>query len=116
MILFQWSLGSTRDVFFPLNLSLGSGEYIFHGLALVLGKLFIHILVGEYTSLVGRDCSGDVAIMDGYLLLVEAGYVCTQGFRSMLKDFVEIIRGFLQAPTARKLLYELVNEGRKGAN
>ena len=47
MILFQLSLGLTRDIFFPLDLSPGSGEYIFHGSSLVLGKLFIQITVGE---------------------------------------------------------------------
>ncbi|KAF2581441.1 hypothetical protein F2Q68_00005188 [Brassica cretica] len=43
-----------------------------------------------------------------------AGYVASEGFRPMLEDFVETIRGFLQVPAAGELFYELVAENSKG--
>ncbi|KAF3512117.1 hypothetical protein F2Q69_00007098 [Brassica cretica] len=48
------------------------------------------------------------------LALVFAGYVASEGFRPMLEDFVETIRGFLQVPAAGELFYELVAENSKG--
>ncbi|KAF2575701.1 hypothetical protein F2Q70_00002733 [Brassica cretica] len=74
----------------------GSGQDIFHCLALILGKLLIEVPVGEQASLESRDGSGDAASGNGHLLLIEAGYVASQGFLPMLEDFVEAIIGLLQ--------------------
>ncbi|KAF3563205.1 hypothetical protein DY000_02014351 [Brassica cretica] len=74
----------------------GSGQDIFHCLALILGKLLIEVPVGEQASLESRDGSGDAASGNGHLLLIEAGYVASQRFLPMLEDFVEAIIGLLQ--------------------
>ncbi|KAF2570417.1 hypothetical protein F2Q70_00002727 [Brassica cretica] len=87
---------ATGDIFLPFYLRPSSGQDIFHCLALILGKLLIEVPVGEQASLDGRDGSGDAAFGNGHLLLIEAGYVASQGYLPMLEDFVEAIIGLLQ--------------------
>ncbi|KAF3604379.1 hypothetical protein F2Q69_00037721 [Brassica cretica] len=72
------------------------------------GDLFVEVSVGEDASLESRDSSGDTAFEDSHLFLIEAGYVASQGFRSMMEDFVEAVGGFLQVPTVGKLFQELI--------
>ncbi|KAF2565909.1 hypothetical protein F2Q68_00025326 [Brassica cretica] len=64
----------------------GSGQNLFHVLAMVLGQLLIEVPVEEQASLEGRDCSGDVTFGKGPLLLIEAGYVASQRFCPMVED------------------------------
>ncbi|KAF3560340.1 hypothetical protein F2Q69_00012966 [Brassica cretica] len=68
--------------------SFGSGQGVFHGLALLLGQLLIKVPVGEKASLKDRDGSGDAAFGNDHPLLIEAGYVASHGFCPMLEDFV----------------------------
>ncbi|KAF2579389.1 hypothetical protein F2Q68_00004567 [Brassica cretica] len=103
----QLRLSAAGDIFLPFNMCPGSGHDVFHGLALIFGQLLIDVPVGEQTSLEGGDGSGDAAFGNGYLLLIEAGYIASQGFHPMLEDFIETIRGFLQVPAAGELFYEL---------
>ncbi|KAF2534987.1 hypothetical protein F2Q68_00020643 [Brassica cretica] len=44
----------------------------------------------------------------------KGGYVASQGFCSVLEDFVEAVGGFLQVPAAGELLHEFVAENREG--
>ena len=105
---------SVPTVFLPFDLRPGSRYDVFHGFALVFGQLLIEISVGEQTSLESRDSSGNTAFGDSHLFFIEAGYVASHGFRSMLEDFVEDVGGFLQVPAAGELLHELVIENSEG--
>ena len=82
--------------------------------ALVFGQFLVEVSVGEQTSLENRDSSGDAAFGDNHLFLIEAGYVASQGFRSVLEDFVEAVRSFPQVPAAGELLHKFVTENREG--
>ena len=42
----------------------------------------------EQASLEGRDRGGDVTFGNGHLLLIEAGYLASQGFGPVLEDFI----------------------------
>ena len=50
-----------------------------------------------------------------YFFPNKAGYVASQGFRSMLEDFVEAVGDFLQVPAAGELFHELVAENCEGS-
>ncbi|KAF2577225.1 hypothetical protein F2Q68_00004468 [Brassica cretica] len=91
------------------------GQDVFHCFALVFGKLLIEVPVGEQASLEGRDSSGDTAFGDSHLFWIEAGYVASQGFRSVPEDFVEAVGGLLQVHAAGELLHEFIAGNRKGS-
>ncbi|KAF2559255.1 hypothetical protein F2Q68_00017420 [Brassica cretica] len=57
----------------------------------LIPELLIEVSVGEKTSLESRYSNGDTAFGDSHLFLIEAGYVASQGFRSVLEDFVEAV-------------------------
>ncbi|KAF3561678.1 hypothetical protein DY000_02014424 [Brassica cretica] len=95
---------------------IGSRQDVFHGFALIFGQLLVEVSVGEQTSLKSGDSSGDTAFGDIHLLLIEAGYVASQGFCSVLEDFVEAVGGFLQVPAAGELLHQFVAENREGGD
>ncbi|KAF3507394.1 hypothetical protein F2Q69_00006519 [Brassica cretica] len=50
----------------------------------------------------------DITLGNRYLLLIEAGYVASQGLSPMLEDFIKAIRGFLQVLATSKLLHKLI--------
>jgi len=91
LILFLLSLGAARDILFPFHLGPCLRQYVFHGLALVLGEFFIEIPVWEQAFFERLDCRSDVAFGDRYLFLIEASYIIAKGFDPMLEDFVEAV-------------------------
>ena len=50
----------------------------------------------------------DITLGNRYLLLIEAGYVASQGLSPMLEDFIKAVRGFLQVLATSELLHELI--------
>ena len=66
-----------------------------------------------HASFEGRDRGREITLGNRHLLLIEAGYVASQGFSLMLEDFIKAVRGFLQVPATSELLHELVAKSRE---